>query len=75
MKTLLHKIVLVSAFSTFFISGCTDKFDEINTNPNAPVVVPSTALLTAAEKSLMDDINDEWWSGRFGMYRCRGIDG
>jgi hypothetical protein len=67
MKTLLHKIVLVSAFSTFFISGCTDKFDEINTNPNAPVVVPSTALLTAAEKSLMDDINDEWWSGRFGM--------
>lgn len=67
MKTLLNKIVLVSGISAILVAGCTTKFDEINTNPNAPEVVPSTALLTAAEKSLMDDIYDEWWSGRFGM--------
>lgn len=67
MKTLLNKFVLISGIVALLLFGCTKNFDEINTNPNAPKVVPSTSLLTAAQKTLMDDIYDEWWNGRFGM--------
>jgi hypothetical protein len=45
-------------------AGCTRNFDEINTDPNNPREVPSSALMTNAQKSLMDDIRDEWFSGR-----------
>jgi hypothetical protein len=44
--------------------GCTKEFDEINTDPNNPKVVPSSSLMTNAQKNLMDDIRDEWFSGR-----------
>ncbi len=45
-------------------AGCTKDFDEINTDPNNPKVVPSSSLMTNAQKNLMDDIRDEWFSGR-----------
>ena len=49
------------------VGACTDNFEEINTNPNQPPVVPTSALLTSAQKQLMDHIWNEWTNGRRGM--------
>jgi len=46
------------------LSACTDKFEEINKDPNNPVEVSTGSLLTNAQKGLVDDIYDEWFSGR-----------
>src|SRR5688500_12714439 len=46
------------------LSGCTDRFDEINTDPNNPTTVPTSTLMANAQKGLLDDIYDEWYSGR-----------
>lgn len=46
--------------------GCTKDFEEINTNPNNPSKASTAFLLTSAQKSLSDNLYDEWWSGRFG---------
>lgn len=34
------------AMLTLFVSACDDGFDEINTDPNSPVAVPASTLLT-----------------------------
>ena len=52
---------------TVAIGACTDNFEEINTDPNQPPVVPTSALLTSAQKQLMDHTWDEWTNGRRGM--------
>ena len=61
------KILLLLTLIVFGYIGCTDDFEEINTNPNAPVEVPTSFLLTNAQRSIMDDMWDEWWNGRFGL--------
>lgn len=49
------------------VGACTNDFEEINTDPNQPPVVPTSALLTSAQKQLMDHTWDEWTNGRRGM--------
>lgn len=49
------------------VAACTDNFEEINTDPNQPPVVPTSALLTSAQKQLMDHTWNEWTNGRRGM--------
>ncbi|MEM9675919.1 MAG: SusD/RagB family nutrient-binding outer membrane lipoprotein [Bacteroidota bacterium] len=49
------------------VSACTDNFDEINTDPNQPPVVPTSALLTSAQKQLMDHTWDATMNGQQGM--------
>ncbi len=49
------------------VGACTDGFEEINTDPNQPPLVPTSALLTSAQKQLMDHTWDEWTNGRRGM--------
>lgn len=66
MKT-FRNIVLFLAASLFIFSGCTKNFEEINKNPNAPVDVPTSTLMINAQKRLMDDIRDEWASGRMAL--------
>ncbi|WKN29666.1 SusD/RagB family nutrient-binding outer membrane lipoprotein [Porifericola rhodea] len=67
MKNILSYIkIFVLAGLIVTISACED-FEELNTNPNQPPVVPTTALLSSAQKQLMDHIWDEWHNGRFGM--------
>ncbi|SNC77610.1 Starch-binding associating with outer membrane [Hymenobacter gelipurpurascens] len=44
MKRKLTSILLLSAL-VGFLPGCTDRFEEINTNPNAPVDVQPSLLL------------------------------
>jgi len=66
MKT-FRNIVLFLAASLMIFSGCTKNFEEINTDPNAPVDVPTPTLMINAQKRLMDDIRDEWASGRMAL--------
>ena len=41
-----------------------DDLDSLNENPNAPGNVPSNMLMEGAEKWTMDNIYDNWFSGR-----------
>lgn len=67
MKYIVNHIkIFVLATLMLSISACED-FEEMNTDPNQPPVVPTTSLLTSAQKQLMDHIWDEWHNGRFGM--------
>lgn len=44
-KNILKFSVIVSLASFFVLSGCTNKFDEINTDPDALVIAPPTNIL------------------------------
>lgn len=67
MRNIINHIkVLMLTGVILAMSACED-FEEMNTNPNQPPVVPTAALLTSAQKQLMDHIWDEWHNGRFGM--------
>ena len=59
-----------SIFACLFLLGftaCTDDFEELNTNPNNPVEVPSAYLITQAERSLVDLVAGEGFTG-LGTY-------
>lgn len=66
MKT-VFKTSLVFSLFLFIIAGCTKDFEEINTDPNKPIEVPSYAFMTNAQKQLCDNIFDSWWGGRQSM--------
>ncbi|TGE03734.1 SusD/RagB family nutrient-binding outer membrane lipoprotein [Hymenobacter fodinae] len=44
MKRKLYSLLLLTALAAF-LPGCTDNFEELNTNPNAPVDVQPSLLL------------------------------
>lgn len=46
------------------VSSCTENFEEINKDPNNPTAVSTGSLMANAQKGLLDDIYDEWYSGR-----------
>jgi len=48
-------------------SGCTKNFEDLNTDPNNPKDVPTYSLMINAQKRLLDDMRDEWASGRMGL--------
>ncbi len=58
----LRHISLIAAF-TLGISACTDKFDEINTNPNAPSTATADLFLPHGIQSAVD----AYWGGSLGM--------
>ncbi len=49
------------------LSGCTNDFEEINKNPNSPSIVPTSTLMINAQKRLIEDTRDEWFSGRMAL--------
>jgi hypothetical protein len=57
----------------FMITSCTKDFEDINKDPNNPSKVTTGSLLTNAQKSLMDDMRDEWFSGRQGLVYAQYI--
>lgn len=67
MKNILYKYKIVALTLLISLGACDKNFEEINVNPNQPPKVPTSALLTSAQKELMDFIWDEWHNGRFGM--------
>ncbi|MEN9348873.1 MAG: hypothetical protein RLZZ77_2384 [Bacteroidota bacterium] len=48
------------------LSSCTKNFDSINTDPNNPTEVPTSYLLTGAQKGLMDNTWDAFWGAQVG---------
>lgn len=61
----IAKFGIIAVILLGFMS-CETNFEEINSNPNGPVEVPTSYLLTAAQKSMMDNTWDEWFNGRRG---------
>lgn len=57
-------IVLTALLGTFILSSCDNGFDEMNSNPNNPEIVPTYTIFNSATKRLMDETRDEWVSGR-----------
>lgn len=50
------------------LASCTDKFEEINTNPNQPDKATPDQLLTTAQYNFSNNIWDDWNNGRMGLY-------
>lgn len=63
----IKNIIVFFVVMLFLTISCTKDFEDINTNPNEPTVVPTSYLLTNAQRSIFDDMWDEWWNGRFGL--------
>lgn len=55
MKKLLHIILIVFISA---LAGCTDKFEDFNTDKKHPVIVPGEPLFTNAQKELADYTNN-----------------
>lgn len=55
MKT-INKYFLSFFIMVFLLGACTDDFEELNTDPNNPVLVPAENLLTEAQFRLADRI-------------------
>lgn len=67
MKTNILKYTLGLLVLIVMVAGCTKDFEKINTDPNRPKIVPTVNLISSGQKSLTDDIYDEWFSGRQGL--------
>jgi hypothetical protein len=67
MKTNILKYTLGFLVLMVMVAGCTKDFEKINTDPNNPKDVPTVNLISTGQKSLTDDIYDEWFSGRQGL--------
>jgi len=52
------KVTLLS----LFLLGCTGDFEEINSNPNNPIVATPNLLLTGVERDMMTELLNESWS-------------
>jgi hypothetical protein len=65
MKNQLY--IYIFLLAGLLVAGCTKEFDEIGTDPNNPKEVSTAALMTYTQKVLLDDIRDEWFSGRQGL--------
>jgi hypothetical protein len=68
MKNIIQKIIVsFTALAVLLVIGCTEDFNDINTNPNQPSKASVPYLLTNAQVQLMDNYWDEWFNGRCGM--------
>jgi hypothetical protein len=64
MKNIFYRKGLSIALMLLVLASCTENFEEINTDPNNPTKVDPAYLMSNAQKGLLDDIYDEWFSGR-----------
>lgn len=57
MKKIINRnLIVLAAGVSLFLSACTEGFEEMNIDPNQPVVVPTSSLLTGAQRELVADI-------------------
>lgn len=59
-------ITLATVGLLFWVSSCTEDFEEINLNPNGPVAVPSGLLIPAMAENTMDLLNSTFNGGDMG---------
>lgn len=65
MKRIFHSLRYTALLAGLLVgpSACTDKFDEVNTNPNAPTVATADLFLPHGIQSAVDI----YWGGSLGM--------
>lgn len=65
----MKKIFLILSVLTVILASnsCSDKFDEIDINPNSTSKPLSYGLFNSANKELMDNTRDQWQSGRITL--------
>jgi hypothetical protein len=63
----MKKRLIAIGAALLMMTACTNNFDEINTNPNEPNVVPAEFLLTHAQESILDQIYGGFDNQRIGM--------
>ncbi|WP_020526258.1 SusD/RagB family nutrient-binding outer membrane lipoprotein [Flexithrix dorotheae] len=57
MKKIFLKFLVISVL--LGLGACTENFEEINTNPNSPTVVPTSYLMTQGQRSAVTYILDQ----------------
>ena len=55
--------ILLACLLLWSLTACIEDFEEINTNPNSPVEVPPSYLITQAERNLVDLVLGEGFTG------------
>lgn len=60
----INKLYILGLFASVLLSSCVD---DINEDPNRPTSVPTTSLITSAEKLLVDNLRSEQASLRGSM--------
>lgn len=65
----MKKIAIIISVLTlsFTFNSCSDKFDEIDINPNSTDKPLTYGIFNSANKELMDNTRDEWQSGRLTL--------
>ncbi|AKK71994.1 hypothetical protein HX13_18925 [Chryseobacterium sp. P1-3] len=65
----MKKIILILSVLTISVvsNSCSDKFDEIDINPNSTDKPLTYGIFNSANKELMDNTRDEWQSGRITL--------
>jgi hypothetical protein len=75
MKKYIQKIAYLFALGALLLAGCTDKFEEINTNPDRPKVVPLSNLLAYSIWQSSAHFFDRWFMldepGTFSGYAAK----
>lgn len=60
MKNSIIRISLLFLFSAFLFTGCTDKFEEINTDPDRAKDAPATNVLAFVLRYWTETMHDPW---------------
>lgn len=60
--------ILFAVFIGLGLASCTDDFSEINTDPNAPTEVPTSYLITDAERQLVNQLLGQTAIGEIGQH-------
>jgi hypothetical protein len=60
MKRYIGKIFAVTFITTLFVAGCTDKFEEINIDPDRAKDAPATNVLAFVLRYHSDTFYDAW---------------
>ncbi|MCC8096838.1 MAG: SusD/RagB family nutrient-binding outer membrane lipoprotein [Tannerellaceae bacterium] len=71
MKKYINQIVTsLIIISTLFTTGCTDSFDDVNTNPDKPVVAPKENLFAYGLYCTSYYLYDRWFAQDEPMTFC-----
>ena len=62
MKKIFQNILSITIVGLLLTTACTDDWEELNTDPNNPTVVPATNLLAQSIRYFGDTYYDAWFN-------------
>ena len=68
LKLSLVKRVFIAITLCVAFFGCTESFEELNTNPNAPTSVPTSYLLTQGQRALVNGFLGQGGVSELGVH-------